>query len=168
MQKLLESIRLEFPDLKFRAGQAFYWAPETGEVFYKSAMAQDDSNDKYRWALLHEVSHALLHHKQYNTDLELLQLEVAAWARAEQLAKQYDLCIDANHIQDCLDTYRDWLHSRSICPSCTTRCLQQSDQRHYRCHNCHTTWRVSASRFCRPYRAVRNIPQPATIFAAQL
>jgi hypothetical protein len=168
MQKLLESLQLGFPELKFRPGEEFYWAPETSEVFYKSVTAHDDSHDKHRWALLHEVSHALLGHKQYNTDIELLQLEVAAWARAEELAKQFDLRIDANHIQDCLDTYRDWLHARSICPSCTTRCLQQADKRHYRCHNCHTSWRVSASRFCRPYRAVRNIAKPTTIFASHI
>ncbi len=164
MQKLLKSLQAQFPAISFQAGTAFYWAPATSEVFYKA----DGHGDKARWALLHETAHSLLDHKAYNTDIELLQLEVAAWARAEVLANQYDMPIDANHIQDCLDTYRDWLFARSICPSCTMRCLQQSDHRHYRCHNCHTSWRVSASRFCRPYRSVRNVAQPVTIFASQL
>jgi hypothetical protein len=164
MRNLLNKLQTAHPELSFRPGPAFYWSPETGEIFYRESA--DD--DKARWALLHEVSHALLGHKNYHTDLELLQLEVAAWAHAERLAGEYDLRIDADHIQDCLDTYRDWLHGRSVCPTCTTRSLQQSDHKHYRCHNCHTSWRVSASRFCRPYRAVRGVAQHATVFAAEL
>lgn len=204
MQKLLTKLQDAHPQLRFQPGPAFYWSPETSEIFYKSATnckhskgsqtrvqfgssssteverTQDvrehrsaeiepkcaECASRDEWALLHEVSHALLGHQTYHTDVELLQLEVAAWARAEQLAADFDIHIEADHIQDCLDTYRDWLHGRSICPTCTTRSLQQSDH-HYRCHNCHTSWRVSASRFCRPYRAVKNIAQPVTIFAAE-
>jgi hypothetical protein len=58
-----------------------------------------------------------------------------------------------------LDTYRDWLYKRSICPTCTAKCLQQGDFVHYRCFNCHTTWRVTASRFCRAYRRQKDVPQ---------
>ena len=169
MQKLLERLQREHPQLRFQPGPAFYWSPETGEIFYKEPRTKNreqGAEKRDEWALLHEVAHALLEHTNYHTDIELLQLEVAAWAHAKTMAGGYGLTIDDDHVQDCLDTYRDWLHGRSICPNCTTRSLQQSDH-HYRCHNCHTTWRVSASRFCRPYRAVKNIAQPATIFAAE-
>jgi hypothetical protein len=30
--------------------------------------------------------------------------------------------------------------------------LQQDSLPLYRCFNCHATWRVAPSRFCRPYR----------------
>lgn len=111
------------------------------------------------WSLLHETGHALLDHTSYKADFELLRLEVEAWERAKLLAADLDVAIDEDHIQDCLDTYRDWLFKRSICPQCNTKCLQQGDFVHYRCFNCHTVWRVSSSRFCRAYRSTKNVPQ---------
>ncbi len=104
------------------------------------------------WSLLHETGHALLGHHSYKADFELLKLELAAWERARQIGQEVDVDIDENHIQDCLDTYRDWLYKRSICPSCGTKCLQQDDFTHYSCFNCRAVWRVSASRFARSYR----------------
>ena len=153
MEKLITKLRATFPALQFTAGQQFCWSPETGEIFYKAAA----DSQKSTWSLLHETGHALLEHQNYKADFELLRLEVAAWERARELAADVGVVIDEDHIEDCLDTYRDWLYKRSICPSCTTKCLQQDDYAHYRCFNCHTTWRVSSSRFCRAYRSTKNL-----------
>jgi len=155
MYELINRLKDTFPQLKFAPGQQFSWSPETGEIFYKVSA----SGPKSTWSLLHETGHALLEHKSYQADFELLRLEVAAWEKARQLAADQGVEIDEDHIQDCLDTYRDWLYKRSICPTCTTKCLQQDDYAHYRCFNCHTVWRVSASRFCRAYRSTKNVPQ---------
>ena len=154
MQKLINKLQLKFPDYSFTPAKQFYWSPESKEIFYKA-----NADDQYAiWSLLHETGHAVLGHTFYEADFELVRLEVAAWQQAQQLAQLLELPpIDEEHIQDCLDTYRDWLHKRSICPSCTTKCLQQGDFVHYRCFNCHTTWRVSANRFCRAYRRHKNI-----------
>lgn len=164
MEKLLSSLRAAYPALRFTPGNTFYWSPETNEVFYKTSTP----TEQHIWSLLHETGHALLSHKSYKTDVELVKMEVAAWAKAQELGKQFDVNIDEDHIQDCLDTYRDWLNARSICPSCTTKCLQLHDMKHYRCHNCHTTWRVTPSRFCRAYRSVKNSTQSPQIFAAEI
>lgn len=164
MQKLLDSLQSAFPSLRFTPGATFYWSPESREVFYKATPA--DTNQT--WSLLHETGHGLLEHQTYQTDVELLKMEVAAWDKARELAAQFGISIDEEHIEDCLDTYRDWLHARSICPSCTTKCLQQSDMHSYKCHNCHTVWKVTPSRFCRAYRSVKNTAQPPTIFAAEI
>ena len=153
MQQLIDKLQAEFPALRFTTGNQFCWSPETGEIFYKT----DTSGDQATWSLLHETGHALLEHKNYQGDFHLLRLEVEAWERARELAKNFSIVIDEDHIQDCLDTYRDWLYKRSICPTCTTKCLQQDDFQHYRCFNCHTVWKVSASRFCRAYRSVKNL-----------
>jgi len=112
-----------------------------------------DSKDSpiSEWALLHEVGHALLEHHNYRSDLELISLESQAWDKAKVLGKKYGQQIDPDHIEDCMDTYRDWLHQRSACPVCDTRSLQQ-DARHYKCFNCGQVWTVTSSRFCRPYR----------------
>jgi two-component SAPR family response regulator len=159
MQKLINKLQAEFPKLRFVAAKQFYWSPESGEIFYN----QGARGQQAMWSLLHETGHALLGHKSYEADFELIRLEVAAWERAQQLAERHALTIDEDHIQDCLDTYRDWLYKRSICPTCTTKCLQQGDFVHYRCFNCHTTWRVTASRFCRAYRRQKNVIQLPTL-----
>jgi hypothetical protein len=161
MQKLINKIQAEFPNLRFIAASQFYWSPDSGEIFYNAKARGQQAT----WALLHETGHALLGHTSYKADFELVRLEVAAWDRAQQLAKHHGVTIDEDHIQDCLDTYRDWLYKRSICPSCTTKCLQQGDFVHYRCFNCHTTWRVTASRFCRAYRRQKNVAQPSPLHA---
>jgi hypothetical protein len=155
MDKLIAELQSKFPALRFTPGKQFCWSPETGEIFYKA----NARGKQATWSLLHETGHALLEHHGYKADFELLRLEAAAWERAHELAAGLGLAIDEDHVQDCLDTYRDWLHKRSICPSCTTKCLQQGDFVHYRCFNCHTVWRVTASRFCRAYRSTKNVPQ---------
>jgi hypothetical protein len=155
MQALIDQLKALFPALRFTAGTQFCWSPETTEIFYKA----EATGQKACWALLHETGHALLEHTSYQGDFELLRLEVEAWERAQALATEVDVSIDEDHIQDCLDTYRDWLYKRSICPNCTTKSLQQGDFVHYRCFNCHTTWRVTASRFCRAYRRQKDIAQ---------
>lgn len=164
MQKLLSSLERAFPNLRFTPSKTFYWSPESHEVFYNAT----SPTEQHVWSLLHETGHGLLDHKTYTSDVELLKMEVAAWDKAVAIATQFDVTIEPEHIQDCLDTYRDWLNARSICPSCTTKCLQQSDMRHYRCHNCHTTWKVTLSRFCRAYRSVKNTAQPEVVFAAEI
>ncbi len=162
MEKLIARLQAEFPALRFTPGQQFYWSPESGEIFY----VHGANGRKATWSLLHETGHALLKHQSYKADFELLRLEVAAWERARQLAATIGLKIDEDHIQDCLDTYRDWLYKRSICPSCAAKCLQQDDFAQYRCFNCHTVWRVSASRFCRAYRSTKNLRSGAEVSVA--
>jgi hypothetical protein len=159
MQQHINKLRILFPSLSFTAGNQFYWSPETQEIFYNSQA----SGQKAVWSLLHESGHALLGHNSYKADLELLRLEVEAWEKAKSLANAMQIEIDEDHIQDCLDTYRDWLYKRSICPTCNTKCLQQGDFVHYRCFNCHTMWKVSPNRFGRAYRSTKNVPQ-TTVF----
>jgi len=149
MDGILNNLRLNFPALAFRPGSRFTWSPKTGNIIYKEDSV---STDKIAvWSLLHEVGHALLSHNSYQSDFELLGLEIAAWDKAQELAPVYGVKIDADHVQDCLDTYRDWLYQRSTCPTCTS-CSLQLDSKTYCCFNCGGSWQVSASRLCRPYR----------------
>lgn len=152
MEQTLNRLTIRFPGLAFREGKVFCWSPGTQEVIYNSASDPRTAP----WSLLHEASHALLKHTTYNTDFELLRLELAAWEYAKQLAEELDIIIDENHVQDCLDSYRDWIYARSICPHCGTKSLQQSDLKHYCCFNCHEVWQVTPSRFCRAYRATKR------------
>jgi predicted RNA-binding Zn-ribbon protein involved in translation (DUF1610 family) len=147
MDLLLQTLKKDYPQLVFTPGAVFSWSAPQQKVTYTRRMRGAPNE----WSLLHELGHALLGHTAYQTDVELLQMEVAAWERAVLLAKDYKLRIDPDHIQDCLDTYRDWLHRRSTCPACGTISLQ-TDATTYACHNCQTTWHVTRSRLCRPYR----------------
>jgi hypothetical protein len=148
MQALIEQFTTLLPDVKFEAGEAFCWSPESRLITYRQTKEPTQFDT---WAFLHEAGHALLDHTTYTSDLQLLLLEVAAWEKASELAPKHGIVIDPDHIQDCLDTYRDWLHQRSSCPTCTTTCLQITPTT-YRCHNCTTEWCVTTSRFCRAYR----------------
>ncbi len=147
MSTLINSLKNDFPNLSFTESDSYYWSPRKNTVHYRKSI----DSEKSSWPLLHEVGHALLEHQQFTSDFELLTLEIEAWERAKKLAKKYGYKIDENHIQDCLDTYRDWLYKRSTCPMCTNSGLQiKSDT--YRCVNCDNIWHVSASRKCRTYR----------------
>jgi hypothetical protein len=147
MNSLIATLSKDYPALGFEPGSVFTWSPKNKRIIYKT----DDSGLIASWSLLHEVGHALLDHQDFNSDFELLTMEVEAWEKAKQLAAQHQITIDDDHIEDCLDTYRDWLYQRSTCPDCTSSSLQ-TDRRTYECFNCGMTWQVSSSRHCRPYR----------------
>jgi predicted HD phosphohydrolase len=148
LDALLERIAAEYPDLEFIESAHFGWHAGRKHVSFRRAGKNPDHS---MWALLHELGHAILGHTDYKYDVELLKLEAAAWDKARVLASHYGVEIDENYIQDCLDTYRDWLHLRATCPACFARSLQASE-RLYRCFNCQAEWSVTRSRLCRPYR----------------
>lgn len=143
---LVSRLRKDYPSIRFTKGQRLHWAPRNATVSFLSTDTDED-----RWGILHELGHALLDHKAYTLDVELLRMEMAAWSKAEALSNAYSLPIDQDYIQDCLDSYRDWLERRSLCPTCRSHGLQE-DTRTYRCYNCRSSWHVSNSRFCRAYR----------------
>lgn len=148
---LIVQLKADFPQLFFVESSQFSWHAGSRNISYSRTPLQEDRGI---WAILHELGHALLEHADYESDIELLQFEVAAWEKAHELAACYSLNIDQGYIEDCLDSYRDWLHVRATCPTCYGRSLQSS--RHtYHCHNCGTNWHVTRSRFCRPYRRKR-------------
>lgn len=146
MEKLIIKIKRDHPGLLFRPGRSHCWSPKHGQISYAS---EEDIHSIE--GLLHELGHARLAHEGYASDLELLQKEVEAWEEALCLAELYAVTIDEDHIQDCLDTYRDWVHKRSMCPRCRSTGLQEAERR-YACINCSHSWQVSSSRFGRPYR----------------
>lgn len=144
---IVERLAIDFPDFKFKAGSQDHWSPSTKTIIYNSGRPETE----LAYSLLHELSHALLGHRDYASDFELLKLESEAWTKAAELGVQYGVPISDEHIQNCLDTYRDWLHRRSTCPDCGMHVMQQSS-RSYRCFNCNKEWSVTGDRFVRAYR----------------
>lgn len=148
LESLLSRIAADYPEYQFIESAHFSWHAGKKHVSYKKSSENTLHN---MFSLLHELGHAILGHKDFTHDIQLLQLEAAAWGQARSLAGRYGLRLDEDYVQDCLDTYRDWLHLRATCPTCFARSLQTSAKR-YRCFNCQTEWQVSRSRLCRPYR----------------
>lgn len=147
--KLVEHLQKDFPTVSFVNSDKSRWAPESRTVFFAATKRHAD------WSLLHEAGHMLAEHAHYNTDIELLQMEVEAWDKARELGEKYDIQISPDHIEDCLDSYRDWLYKRSLCPECSQTGLEK-DSGNYRCINCGAVWQVSPERFCRVYRKTKT------------
>ena len=145
--KFIDRLKADYPDYKFKAGDEDHWSSKSNTIIYNP----NRPLLQRRYSLLHELAHALLGHTDYRSDFELLKLESEAWKLAAEIGHKYQVEIDNEHIQNCLDTYRDWLHQRSACPRCGTHVFQ-SDQNHYQCYNCQAKWRVTSSHFVRPYR----------------
>lgn len=136
---LVSQLAADHPALAFTPGERFYWDPEHQTVYYL-----DPSDDTA--SLLHEVAHALLGHRDFMRDIELVEMERDAWNHAAAvLAPRHNLSIDPEIIQANLDTYRDWLHARSICPACSATGVQIK-QRTYRCLACRSEWTVNDAR----------------------
>lgn len=147
IENFIDCLRQDYPQFNFKSGKQDHWSPKNKTIHYDSRQAAAGVKS----GVLHELAHALLDHSTYHSDFELLKLESNAWELASKLGKKYGVKIDDEHIQNCLDTYRDWLHRRSACPTCGTHVLQK-DASHYRCFNCHAHWQVSSGRFVRAYR----------------
>ena len=147
LRNFLKRLRADYPQFKFQNGHRENWSPHTKTVTFSAKQPERE----LKFGVLHELAHALLEHKDYTSDLELLKLESEAWHLAAKLGRKYQVKISENHIQNCLDTYRDWLHKRSRCPNCGVHVIQHSPST-YKCFNCGLNWRVSHERFARPYR----------------
>jgi predicted RNA-binding Zn-ribbon protein involved in translation (DUF1610 family) len=146
-KEFVRKIAKDHPQFKFVPGSQEHWSPRASTITYNDS----EPADELGYGLLHELAHALLGHDNYSSDFELLKLEVQAWDLAVKIGKKYGIDLDGDHIQDCLDTYRDWLHRRSQCPACGMHVLQK-DANSYACFNCGTAWQVSQRRFARAYR----------------
>ena len=127
--------------LTLSEGELFSWDHTACAITY-----QPKANDAEAY-LLHEFSHALLHHTTYSQDIDLIKMERAAWDYATSIAGDYNVVISNDIVEAAIDTYRDWIHSRSLCPSCGATGIQTGENR-YSCVSCRATWRVNEARTC--------------------
>lgn len=147
---LVEKVMADFSSIDFISSEKFRWSPEDNVIFFNT------KTDNSEWSLLHEIGHVLCEHKIYSSDVGLLKMEVQAWQKARKLANKYAINIDEEHIEKCLDSYRDWLYRRSSCPKCSQAGIEKS-LGIYLCVNCKNQWKVTAEKFCRVYRKTVTI-----------
>lgn len=145
---MIKEITALYPKLKFKKASDFMWSPSDKQIHYNTERLKAEQG---QYSLLHEVGHALLGHKTYDHDIDLLAYELDAWEKAKKVAKELEVSIDQDYIEDCLDSYRDWLKKRSTCPECSFVNFQTSHLV-YDCFNCGCSWKVSASQICRIQR----------------
>lgn len=139
---LLKQLRHDFPAFRFEQSTNFWWSAKSETIHV------DTSAEHSEAFILHELSHAILDHRGYSYDIDLVKLERDAWEYAVRtLTSEYNISIDEQLVQDNLDTYREWLHARSMCPECETTGLQ-TKQQSYRCLACGHSWRVNEARIC--------------------
>lgn len=139
---LLKSLQAEYPHLSFHEGEYFSWAPSTKTISFN--LSEPSGAER----LLHEVAHAELGHKGYERDIDLVAMERDAWQLARTKHSQhYDIPITSTVVEAHMDTYRDWLHSRSTCPHCTATGLQIG-KKTYKCLACLKAWDVNEARVC--------------------
>jgi hypothetical protein len=138
----------EYPDITFEAADTFCWSPQKNTVFFDPIAVK---NKRGLYQLLHEVGHAICGHVSYRSGVALIQMESEAWEAAKKISANYNIRIPEEHIEKCLDSYRDWLHLRSACPSCSSISIEV-DENQYRCFNCSQAWRVPTSQLTRQYR----------------
>ena len=138
---ILKQLKSDFPQFSFKKGEKFLWSSSDNTIYYAS-----NANNQLIFTL-HELSHALLGHSNYNQDIQLITMERQAWDHTKGLAKKYGVEISDEIIQSTLDSYREWLHLRSTCPKCSATGVQ-TDKSDYKCLACNNTWRVNEARIC--------------------
>ena len=124
----IERLKKDYTNLRFREGAKFAFRPPRTIIL-------GPSEPHWELLVLHEVSHAILEHRTFRLDVERIKMEAAAWEKACELTKRYNIEINEGLIQDELDTYRDWLHQKSRCPVCGLTRFQTPDSR-YHCPKC--------------------------------
>lgn len=129
----------KYPQFIFEKSDDFHWSSSDNTIHYNPS----DSNSL--GLLLHELSHALLGHKDYISDIQLISIERQTWDHAINLAKTFNVIIPDELVQSNLDTYRDWLHSRSTCPKCTATGMQTKKDV-YGCLACNNRWKVNPAK----------------------
>jgi hypothetical protein len=138
---LITKLAADYPHFAFMPAEEFRWNPKENTVFY-------DSSSNNASFLLHELAHAVLGHSEYARDIELIELERSAWEFVKKnLSRTYEVTLNDEIIEDSLDTYRDWLHARSTCPTCQSTGIE-TKKYEYKCIACGTLWKVNDARIC--------------------
>lgn len=134
---VVKQLKETYPDLTFTHSDQFSWHPSERRISYEN---RGDFT-----TLLHEVGHALLNHQDYQRDIELLAMERQAWVKAGEVARSLGLSIPEDSVEEHLDSYREWLHTKSTCITCGQTGVETS-KHHYTCLTCDTSWRVNDAR----------------------
>jgi hypothetical protein len=128
-----------YPQQRFLPAGYFAYDASEDVINYDPGRIHDDSG---KLALLHEIAHSLLGHFHYRFDFELYAMEMDAWNLTRNLALQHNIKIDENYLEQCMNSYDEWLTERGTCPNCEEFNVQSVPNR-FQCFRCRTRWEVS-------------------------
>lgn len=135
----IESIQNDFPQFIYKPARVNMYSPRNRTIHYDVKRITTSNG---LMGVLHELGHAVLDHRSYKYDIELLNFEMDAWDFARQMAPRYGLKIDEDHIRRSIATYDQWLSKRATCPDCSNFCLQHG-RFEFRCFACGASWKVN-------------------------
>ncbi len=147
MQQSIARLQELHPHYTFIQGETFRWNPREKIIEYDAFGFSDNELQ----LLIHEIGHAELKHFSFDSDIDLIRKEVAAWSFVRQNASKYHIQFKEDLAENCLDSYRAWLDQRSSCPECELTGYQIAPEM-YECINCKSQWSVSGdqqTRVCR-------------------
>lgn len=127
---LFDRIQEDYPEYSFKSGKKYTFRPP-------KTIVVGPREPHSSLLLLHELGHAIWGHFDYQTDVSRLKMERQAWDKARELAKKYDVNFDEDFVELELDTYRNWLDTKSRCKRCGLTCYQTPDGL-YHCPRCET------------------------------
>lgn len=151
---LVKQLQVDHPYVIIKTGKRFSYRPPKTVIL-------GPPQPYFALQTLHELGHALSGHKDWSTGVSRLKCEREAWERAETLFFQYQNLIpadtspeadptvnnktqqplsdlaswDEDFVEASLDTYRNWLHLKTICPRCGLTRFQSEDGT-YHCPHC--------------------------------
>lgn len=133
LKNLATKISADYPELKIATGDRFRFSPPSTIAYRPSGHPLE---------LLHELGHYLIGESNYSSDIELVEIESRAWAKAREICDHYSIEYDEDFAEDHLDSYRNWLHLTSLCKNCSLSGYQDSSLL-YHCPLCGATWHSS-------------------------
>lgn len=128
MNDLIEKIQVDYPEVVFKRGDRFSFRPPK-TIFIGPAEKHDTL------LLLHELGHYASSHRDFDTDAKRIKMEREAWEKAREFASLYGIAFDEEVVEAEMDSYRNWLDTKSRCPVCGLSCYQSRDGK-YHCPRC--------------------------------
>ncbi len=134
--RITSQLEADFPQFIFCASDDSRWSPTEHKIYFRENLPE----------LFHELGHAISGHKKFVQDIELVKMEREAWTCASRISRKYGFEIPEEIIESALDEYREWLHTRALCPNCSQTGLQNRESLAYECLNCGAIWTANDSR----------------------
>ena len=130
-QNLLIRLSSDFVDISFKESDIFKWSYKEKTIYFNPL----EKYTVFSISLLHELAHATL--------------------KTKEPCEKYNITFNENFAENNLDTYRNWLHLRSLCPDCKVNGMQLSNL-NYRCLACFREWTNNDSRFKRLHKRIKK------------
>lgn len=131
-EPFITQLASDYPNFRFRIGKKFAFCPPN-TIFF------GPPQPNYALQTLHELAHGLCGHKDWSNSVSRIKIEREAWERARGLFKTYQKLSpdpwDEDFVENSLDTYRDWLHQKTLCKTCGLTRFQD-DSGAFHCPHC--------------------------------